>query len=210
MISSPLNKQTVDRFLLVIDAPPALKHLKSKNAREQKLLNVNSMQYTINGSVIPSIDVNYSIDRFGGQSFAISQHSKPEPKPITVNFIIDNEFNNYWFIYKWLDYISDESHGLYDAKNVGQNIRGMPGIGYQTNLTVYALDEYQKAQTIKFVYTNAFPISLGGINWTYQSEGLVTCNFSFIYSQLQSELLCNTSFDNVNDPVIDNSTQNCS
>jgi hypothetical protein len=209
MISSPLNKQTVDRFLLVIDAPPALRHLKTKNAREQKLLNVNSMQYTINGSIIPSINVNYQVDRFGGQSFAISQHSKSAPEPITVKFIIDNEFNNYWFIYKWLDFISDDQHGIYDAKNVGQIVRGMPGIGYQTNLTIYALDEYQKAQTIKFVYTNAFPTFLGGVEWSYQSDGLVTCSFSFMYSQFYADLICDTSFDTVNDPVVDNSTQNC-
>lgn len=208
MLSSPLNKQTIDRFLLVLDTPPAMRHLKTKNARTEKLVNVNSMQYTVYGSIIPSIDVEYSVERYQGQSFSISKHSKAPPQPITVNFTIDNNFNNYWFIYKWLDLISDDSHGLYDSKNIGRTVMGMPGIPYQTNLTIYALDEYQKAKTIQFVYTNAFPVSLGGINWNYQQDGIVTCTFSFMYSQFKAELLLGSD-DSVTDPVINNSTQIC-
>ena len=55
MVSSPLNKQTLDRFLLVLDVPPALKHLKTRTARTENLLNLDSMQFTVYGSVVPDI-----------------------------------------------------------------------------------------------------------------------------------------------------------
>jgi|GEM_PF-494967 len=210
MLSSPLNKQTVDRFLLVLDTPPALRHLKTKNARTNQLLNSNSMQFTVYGSVIPSITVPYLTERLAGQSISVSTHNKQAPDPISVRFNVDNNFNNYWFIYKWLDFISDDVHGIYDGKNISRGVAGMPGIGYQTNLTVYALDEYQKAKTIKFTYTNAFPVYLSGIDWSYQDSKAMAGEFRFMYSQFRAELLCDTEFESVLDPTSNNSVQICS
>jgi hypothetical protein len=209
MISSPLNKQTVDRFLLVLDIPPGLRHLKTNNVRTNNLINLNSMQFTVFGSVVPNIEVNYSVERFHGQSFAISKHSKTPPSPITIRFQIDNNFNNYWFIYKWLDYISDEREGLYDAKNQQRIMKDLPGIPYQTNLSIFALDEYQQAKTIRFDYTYAFPVSLAGFDWSYKEDNIITSSFSFMYSQFKAELLCNADDDSVTTPEETNPLENC-
>ena len=190
-MSSPLNKQTLDRFLLVIDVPPALRHLKTNNERTNELLNSNAMQFTVFGSVVPNIDISYSAERYAGQPMSIANHSKPSPSPITVHFTIDNNFNNYWFIYKWLDFITDDTTGIYNGKAQGRDI-GIPGIGYQTNISIFALDEYQQRKTIKFDYTNAFPVSLGGFEWSHRDDGLATSTFTFVYSQFKAELLCGT------------------
>jgi len=148
------------------------------------------MQFTIFGSVVPDINVGFSTERYAGQSMAISNHSKPAPTPITVNFTVDNNFNNYWFIYKWLDLTCDEDTGLYNSKGQQKTIPNIPGLPYQTKLSVFALDEYQQAKTIRFDYTQAFPVSLGGFNWSYRDDGLITSTFSFMYSQFSAELLC--------------------
>jgi hypothetical protein len=190
MVSSPLNKQTLDRFLLVLDVPPALKHLKTRTARTEKLLNLDSMQFTVFGSVVPDIDLDYSTERYAGNAMSIANHSKKSPTPITVNFTVDNNFNNYWFIYKWLDLICDDELALYNGKGQQQVLAGMPGIPYQTNLSIFALDEYQQAKTIRFDYTNAFPVGLAGFNWSHRDDGLITSSFTFAYSQFRAELLC--------------------
>jgi hypothetical protein len=190
MVSSPLNKQTLDRFLLVLDVPPALKHLKSRNARTDELLNLEAMQFTVFGSVVPDIDTDYSIERYAGNAISVANHSKKSPTPITVNFTIDNNFNNYWFIYKWLDLICDDEMAIYNGKNQQKTVAGMPGIPYQTNISIFALDEYQQAKTIRFDYTNAFPVNLGGFSWSNRDDSLITGSFSFMYSQFKAELLC--------------------
>lgn len=148
------------------------------------------MQFTIFGSVVPDINVGYTTERYAGQSMVLSNHSKDPPSPITVNFTIDNNFNNYWFIYKWLDLISDDQTGVYNGKGQQHCVPGMPGLPYQTKLSVFSLDEYQVAKTIRFDFTQAFPVSLGGFNWSHRDDGLITSTFSFMYSQFRAELLC--------------------
>lgn len=174
-----------------MDIPPALRHLKTHTQRTDKLINIDSMQFTVFGSVVPDIDIGYSTERFGGNTFSISNHSKPSPSPITVNFTIDNEFNNYWFIYKWLDLLCDDKLAVYNGKHQEKTIPGMPGLPYQTTISIFALDEYQQAKTIKFDYTHAFPVNLGGFNWSYRQDGQITSKFTFMYSQFRAELLCN-------------------
>ena len=126
MVSSPLNKQTLDRFLMVLDVPPALKHLKSRNARTDKLLNLEAMQFTVFGSVVPDIDADYSTERYAGNAMGIANHSKKSPTPITVIFTIDNNFNNYWFIHKWLDLIVDDEMAIYNGKGQQKTVTGSP------------------------------------------------------------------------------------
>ena len=42
---------------------------------------------------------------------------------------------------------------------------------------------------ILFTYKNAFPVSLGAINYNYRTEGEVETTFEFAFSQLMVELL---------------------
>ena len=37
----------------------------------------------------------------------------------TVNFTVDNQFNNYWFIWSWLNVLNDSIHSSYDEQKIG-------------------------------------------------------------------------------------------
>ena len=59
---------------------------------------------------------------------------------------------------------------------------------YMADMTLYAKDEFDKNK-VKFTYKNAFPVSLGAINYNYRTEGEVETTFQFAFSQLMVELL---------------------
>ena len=116
-----------------------------------------------------------------------------------INFTIDSEFNNYWVIYKWLDLLNDEKESHFNGKdifntpNVSSKERNQnktltsPDL-YQTDITLYALDEFDKSK-VKFVYTDAFPVNLGGIDFSYRNAGEIETTFEFAFSQLLVELV---------------------
>jgi hypothetical protein len=51
-----------------------------------------------------------------------------------------------------------------------------------TDFSIFGLDEYNK-RIIEFKYTKAFPIKLGGIDYSYQDEGEIETSVEFAYSQ---------------------------
>jgi hypothetical protein len=61
---------------------------------------------------------------------------------------------------------------------------------YQTDITVYGLDEYNN-KVIQFKYTKAFPTSIDEIAFNEQNTGEMElqCGFTFLFSQMQVELL---------------------
>ena len=99
-----LNKARKDKFVLVISPPKAL--IDTAND-----LGLNDMQVSVYGSPVPPVSVPSVTENYYGQSLKVTSQSR-EPYPsLTVNFTIDNEFKNYWFIWKWLDIMnrSDDS-----------------------------------------------------------------------------------------------------
>ena len=50
------------------------------------------------------------------------------------------------------------------------------------------LDEFDN-ERIKFVYTKAFPTDLGSINFNYRESGEIESSFTFVYSQIHTDLL---------------------
>ena len=79
----------------------------------------------------------------------------------------------------------DQTEGRYNAReiNVDKNFND-----YQTNLTIYGKDEFNNNR-IKFTYTKAFPTTIDGITYDYQSGEEITSGFTFVYSQLHTEVL---------------------
>ena len=59
---------------------------------------------------------------------------------------------------------------------------------YQTDLTVYGKDEFDK-NIIKFTYTKAFPVSLGSIDYNYRDPGEMETTFEFAFSQFFASLI---------------------
>jgi hypothetical protein len=184
---SQLNKSRKDKFLMVLSLPTILKKINTSNLseRSKSILNLNSLQFSIYGTVIPSVIVPPAVAGYAGQNYKVSTHSRPPYDDLTVNFTVDNLFTNYWVIYKWLDLLNDDSKSYYNADDLaGKNIPA----NYQTDIVVYAKDEFDK-NIMKFTYTKAFPTGLGGFDYSYRDSEEIGSNVTFAFSQFISEPL---------------------
>ena len=117
---SQFNKSRLDKFLLVLNLPPVLKDISKQNlsSRDNNVIIEDSLQFSVYGSVVPSIQVPSEDLYYGGQSMKVSKHTRPVYDNVTVNFTVDNEFNNYWVLYKWLDLLNDEELSKFDGKDI--------------------------------------------------------------------------------------------
>jgi hypothetical protein len=191
---SPLNKSREDKFFLVLNLPEALLRIRKEDLRKSNSIQLDPLQLSIFGTVVPDIVVPGVENRFSGSTYYISSHQKKPFPPLNVNFKIDNEFNNYWIIYKWLDLLHHEKAGNYDKDNLVERLSSDPKNlkydlqEYQTDLTLYGLDEYNQKR-ISFKYTKAFPLKLGGIKYDYKNAEELSSNVEFAFSQLHATLL---------------------
>jgi len=198
---SQLNKSRLDKFLMVINLPTSLKNINTTDFgnRADKVVNENSIQFSVYGAVIPSVTVPAITEQYAGQSFKISSHSRPAYENVSVKFTVDNKFNNYWVLYKWLDLLNNDRVSVFDSDDLS-NTPKLPASSrnkikssnppelYMTDLVLYSKDEFD-ANVVKFTYKNAFPVSLGQIDYNYRTEGEIETSFQFAFSQLLVELL---------------------
>ena len=180
-----LNKSKADKFKLVFSLPPALRKINSAASRTSYNVDENSMQFSFFGAVVPSITVPAVEIAYAGSNLFNSSHAKTPYDPATINFTVDNGYNNYWVLYKWLDLMHDEKDGIFDSSNIASD---EDFAQYQTDMTIYGLDEYNNNR-IKFTYTQAFPIKVGEISYNYRDDAEIESSFSFVYSQIHSELI---------------------
>lgn len=190
---SQFNKSRLDKFLMVIDLPPALKPINTADfeLRSNTTINSDSLQFSVYGAVVPPINVPASSQLYAGQSFKVSTHVRPPYEDVSVNFTVDSNFNNYWVIYKWLDLLNDDKASIYNYNNPAQssvNIKNISPAAYQTDITLYAKNEFD-VNIVKFVYKYAFPVKLGQINYSYRDEKEIETTFDFAYAQLLVEIL---------------------
>jgi hypothetical protein len=196
---SQFNKSRLDKFLMVINLPGPLKGINTTDlsVHTDNKINENSLQFSVYGAVIPNIAVPEITEQYAGQSFKISSHTRPPYENVSVNFTVDSRFNNYWVLYKWLDLLNNDKRSVFDSDDLSKTPATSnrnkvkspnPTSLYQADITLYAKDEYDK-NIVKFVYTNAFPVNLGGINFNYRTEGEIETTFEFAFSQLLVELL---------------------
>lgn len=187
---SPLNKSVVDKFLLVINIPPALKKINSKSIRNNKSIQLDTLQFSVWGAVVPRINVPAIDLKYMGANMPVSTHARPSWDPVTVNFHVDNLWSNYWVIYKWLDLMRSDEDGQFgaivDDQGILDSSASLPE--YSTEMVVYSLDEYDNP-TVKWVYTYAFPTNLGSVEFNEQQTSQIKCDFTFQFSQLQCELV---------------------
>ena len=197
------NKARIDKFILAFTVPACLKSSQSKTERgtdhkSRTRVMPDKLQYSIYGVVVPEISVPSIELPYTGQHMKVSGHARSVYDDVTVNFNIDNQFNNYWYIWRWLDVLNDSEMSTYDDLGVGtSNPQKMdvansndPNImrDYQTDFTLFGLNEYNRRQ-IEFTYTRAYPNSLGSIDYNYQTADEVTSDFTFSFSQLLVKLL---------------------
>jgi len=191
---APFNKARVDKFILIMTMPEALRAIDKKYGTEtQSKIVSEKLELSVWGSVVPSIRVPQVEVPFSSQVPQASSFSRPVYEPVTVNFTIDSEFYNWNVIWRWLSLLNDPKNSNFDE----QNISGIkiPGGGiknplkpefipkYATEFTLKPLNEYNQIIG-DFVFTNAFPTSLQGVEFNYQRSDEITSGFTFAFSQL--------------------------
>jgi hypothetical protein len=186
---SVLNRPGKDKFLLVLNLPHVLREQSTAN----ELIDINPLQISIFGTVVPNIQVPPNEARFAGQTYNVSSYARPNYGPLAVNFIVDSKFRNYWILWKWLTILNDPQTSYYsgtDPKLETWKDRIQSGIltEYQTNFSVFGLNEYNQ-KTIEFIYYNGFITNLGGISYDYTDPELIKATAEFQFSQLDVNIL---------------------
>ena len=185
---SVLNKARQDKFLLVFDLPPILKPIARKHEYSNNVIIPDSVQFSIFGTVVPEITVKGVEVRHSGSTLYVSSLSKDSYPPVNIKFTVDSMYNNYHTIYKWLNLLHDEKTGIYNQQGLIPEDANFND--YQTDLTVYGLDEYGKKR-ISFTYTKAFPTTLDGITYNQKADQgeEIESGFTFLYSQMHLNIL---------------------
>lgn len=185
---SVLNKARQDKFILVFDLPPILKQIGRHFERNNNVVIPDSVQFSVFGTMVPEITVKGVETRFAGSTLYISSFSKDSYPPVNIKFMVDNMYNNYYVIYTWLNLLHDQKVGVYNQAGLLPEDANFND--YQTDLTVYGLDEYGKKR-ISFTYTKAFPTTVDGITFNQKADTgeEVESGFTFLYSQMHVNIL---------------------
>lgn len=185
-----LNKSRQDKFVLVFNIPKLLRSTERKFDRSNNTIQMDTLQFSIYGTVVPRIQVPATTANYSGSVLQISSQARPAYSPITVNFTIDNQFNNYWVIYTWLNALRESSSGLYaTAVDKNKTFSGSMLLpDYSTDFTIFGKDEFNN-DIIKWVYKSAFPTTLGEINFNYRTANEIDTSFEFVFSEVSCELL---------------------
>jgi len=182
---SYLNKQRKDKFVMVFDLPAALKNNKNNITRSNKRIIPDSLQFSVYGLIIPEFTVPEIEVPYSGQTLKISSMARPSYPKNTINFTIDNMFNNYWVIYKWIQMFNNERLGLYKS-DLAKDPATLKS--YETTVTIYGLDEYNN-RVIQFNFLHAFPTTLGGIKYSDRDGSEMESTFDYVYHQFEAVLL---------------------
>lgn len=187
---SVLNVVSKDKFLLVLNLPSVLKKQFASDSR----FSIEPLELRVFGSVVPEINVPSVVLPYAGQNYNVSSHARPNYAPLVVNFFIDNAFINYYTMWAWLNVLNtfdqssyggtrfDTTERQHAANNNGQVTE------YQTQMSVYALNEYNQ-KAIEFIYYNAFITNLGGLIYNYQDPTYIQSTVTFQYSEFEVKLL---------------------
>jgi hypothetical protein len=179
-LQSTLNRSSKDKFYLVLDLPYALK----KRAEKDPSISIDPLQISVHGTLVPEIAVPEVDMRFLGQNLHLSTYARPNYPPITINFVVDSQYKNYYVLWQWLDVMNMAINDFYggtgtvDAAIVGDQFE------YQTTIKLVALDEYNEP-VIEFIYSKAFLSTLGALSYSYrEGNTLVESSATFHFSQL--------------------------
>ncbi len=170
---------------MVFTLPDVLLDKKSSVTRSNQKVLPNSVQFSIYGVVVPQVAVPDVKVPYGGQTMKVTSYARPSYEVMDVNFMVDNMFNNYWVIYQWLNVLNDDMRSIYNSQLPNDSGKLSK---YNTTITVYGLDEYNK-RVIQFNYYNAFPTLLGGIKYSDRDPSEMESNFSYSFSQFEPILL---------------------
>lgn len=173
---SPLNILTGDKFIMILNLPQALR----REAKYDPLLDIKYLEMSVFGSPIPEISVPPIDARIMGQSVNFSSMSRPQYSPLNVSFVIDNQFKNYYVLWKWLALYNDPKLSEYGGPNQLTNALETE---YQTSFSILGLNEYNNT-AMEFQFLNAFVTKLGPISYDYKTSEQINCVAEFTFNQL--------------------------
>lgn len=163
------NLQAVDWFKFDIKRAPSLSYF----CQTVKLPNIQSepaIQKT------PFIDIPIPGDQI-------------EFQPLSVSFRVDDNFQNWLELHNWMLAITN-TLGKSKERIVVENNPQYTGYGIKSELTLYCLNS-QKVPSLVFIFHDAFPIALGGLDFDTQVTGdvqYVQAMASFAYTYYESRL----------------------
>lgn len=201
-----LNKALRDKFILYLELPPILKNIETKSAREKNLVNLDKLQFSLLNARVPNIAIPPEEIKVMGQTYNITSHHRPNYQSIKVDFLVDNNYDNYWILWKWLSLLNDplKSNVPEELANTKYNIKNLDVINYkseykeikrkrsstdyQTIITLEGLREYNEP-VIRFNFYNSFIINLGEIEYNYNNTNEIVCSFEYQFNQLEITLI---------------------
>lgn len=211
---SVLNKLRKNKFLLVLTLPPILKDKNTSDlsVRTQELINLDTLQFSVFGSLIPKISIPAVQTSYHGQTYNVNGQTRAPYEPITVNFTVDNKMNNYWVLWKWLEVLNHQRESgmpeyFNKFKQINNNSKltasqldvpnNVPSkqekminnyLAYQTQMTAYMLDEYNQ-RVAQIDYHNSFITDLGELRVNNRDPEEIECSFTFVFNQLDIKLI---------------------
>lgn len=193
IIQPHLNKSRKDKFILILTIPNILKSLNTPNERRDGFINLDSLQFSVISANIPSVEIPSIEMRYAGQTHNITSFSRPTYTPVQISFNIDNEYKNYWLLWKWLQLFNDVKEGTYGSPSIFERDNYPmtdPHLlnDYSTTITLNALDEYNKPK-IEFIFTNSFITRLSEFQFDYKDDSEINCSFNFIFNRMNSSLI---------------------
>jgi hypothetical protein len=183
---SPFNKQRKDKFLFVLNLPEVLKTLNKKIDRTNQSIIADALSFSVYGVVIPRVQINEIKAGYSGQNLHVSALTRVPYPSVPVSFTVDNRFNNYWVIFKWLDLLNDQATGITDQDDLSR--KDLTSELYKATFSLFSLDEFNN-KTVEFTFSKAFPVSLGEINYNYRDASELETTFEFSFDQLYVKLL---------------------
>ena len=168
---SVLNNASKDKFILVLDLPAVLK----------PEFNIDVLEFKIFGTIIPAIQTVPHDAPFGGQSYNVTGFTRPPYQPLTVNYVVDNRFSNWYILWKWIDLQNTAMESLYGGSEFEPKLQSIKE--YQSTFTTYHIDEYNQ-KTLSINYTDVFPIMLGSVEYSYRDPTQLESSVTFQFNRL--------------------------
>ena len=140
-------------------------------------LDVSRTSFLCTAAALPGATLGTFDVPFRGRIITIAGDRPPFPD-WTTTFYNDTDFMIRNAMERWNNGINDF------ANNTGVTSPA----DYQTDLTIFGKDEFNNNR-IKFTYTKAFPTTVEAINYSYTDADEITSGFTFVYSQLHTEVI---------------------
>lgn len=183
---SLLNNTPSDGYLMVLNLPKILKSVNDDSSRGCDAVCLETLSFHVRGNVVPSTTVPSKEISTAGFVYKTSSSKKQPYEPINVEFTVDSQYNNYWLLWKWLNYFITGS--CVNNRQASENAK------LTTDIVAYGLNEY-KCPVIKFTYKDAFITSLGSLTYNDVDSGDLIGSFTYDFSDLLIDLVDPNSED---------------